>query len=176
MTASNKDIIKQSTSSPIPSVRDAILDLDRSNQRVNVKAVRAKLKELRGFDASPRAVSKEVSSWEMELVQIVIKRFNEFEETLKADLGGPSRRAYAEVFALARRVLAGKDEVSIQDKRGLLTAAGLPPDARPLMPAQAQVLGEYLEGLGLSIENINRIIQSIGVHKADFDPWIRWKK
>lgn len=42
---------------PMPTVQDAILDLDRRFLPLTVAAVRARLKELRGFDASPREVA-----------------------------------------------------------------------------------------------------------------------
>ena len=42
---------------PMPTVADAILDLDRRFLPLTVAAVRARLKELRGFDASPKEVA-----------------------------------------------------------------------------------------------------------------------
>jgi len=42
---------------PIPTVADAILDLDRRFLPLTVAAVRTRLKEMRGFDASPKEVA-----------------------------------------------------------------------------------------------------------------------
>jgi len=42
---------------PMPTVHDAILDLDRRFLPLTIPAVRARLKELRGFDASPKEVA-----------------------------------------------------------------------------------------------------------------------
>ena len=42
---------------PMPTVQDAIRDLDRRFLPLTIPAVRARLKELRGFDASPKEVA-----------------------------------------------------------------------------------------------------------------------
>lgn len=42
---------------PMPTVQDAILDLDRRFLPLTVSAVRERLKELRGFDASAREIA-----------------------------------------------------------------------------------------------------------------------
>lgn len=42
---------------PMPTVRDAILDLDRRFQQLTVRTVRDRLRELRGFDASTKEIA-----------------------------------------------------------------------------------------------------------------------
>ena len=42
---------------PMPTVHDAILDLDRRFQQLTVPAVRNRLREMRGFDASTKEIA-----------------------------------------------------------------------------------------------------------------------
>jgi hypothetical protein len=42
---------------PIPTVHDAIRDLDRRFLPLTIPAVRDRLKQMRGFDASPKEIS-----------------------------------------------------------------------------------------------------------------------
>ena len=42
---------------PMPTVRDAILDLDRRFQQLTVRTVRDRLREMRGFDASTKEIA-----------------------------------------------------------------------------------------------------------------------
>lgn len=45
---------------PMPTVQDAVRDLDGAGQKLTVATVQARLRQLRGFDASPAEITKEL--------------------------------------------------------------------------------------------------------------------
>jgi hypothetical protein len=61
--ASPTDILRAVLPSGMPTVRDAITDIDRAGERLTVAAVRQRLRELRGFDASPKETAEAIKEY-----------------------------------------------------------------------------------------------------------------
>lgn len=88
---------------PMPTVLDAIKAVDRAMERVTIPAVRAKLRELRGFDASPSEVARVLEDWRVyvraQSLRVAIIAMGEIHDFF----GGPSGQAMHEMGKIFKR-------------------------------------------------------------------------
>lgn len=97
---------------PMPTVQDAIKAVDQSMERATIPAVRAKLKEMRGFDASPSEVAKALEEWKIEVRLHAMRLIAVALSEVMDAYGGPSWMMLREMEKELLRVMERRNKAA----------------------------------------------------------------
>lgn len=151
---------------PMPTALDAIKAVDQAMERATIPTVQAKLKELRGFDASPREVAKALEEWKMDVrvqaVRLVSMACFEFE----AAYGGPSWLLLREMEKVLHHAMDPSNEEARQAHEELQARVRRDQDTEKGRKDAEDVVRVMLDG-GVSPEEIAQHFRESGLKLPD---------